>query len=256
MLDKLGEQAFGQAFPARLFDSLPNALHLRSGRQNLENAVEIDAIGPYIQRAHRGVIRHSFTVRAHGLRRRLRRRAVGQVDMMSGDDDAGREPLNVPLPGRRQGFVEIVDVEEDVALRRRETAEIHQVSVAAGLYAKSGRRGQCQIGRHEPRLRRDKTRKAIGPCARSGLGSAPRFGLRWTRAEARSDRADRWATSNRHAQLAGSRRAAPCLRRVARLRTCMLQRRRRRPLPVRVSRSTCACAPLLSRIVRRLRRDA
>jgi hypothetical protein len=69
--------------------------------------------------------------------------------MMSRDDNAGRQPLNVPLPGRRQGFVEIVDVEEDVALGRRETAEIHQVSVAAGLHAKSGRRGRREIGRHD-----------------------------------------------------------------------------------------------------------
>jgi hypothetical protein len=30
--------------------------------------------------------------------------------MTSRDDNAGREPLNVPLPGCRQGFVEIVDV--------------------------------------------------------------------------------------------------------------------------------------------------
>ena len=44
MLDELGEQAFGQAFPTRLFDSLPDALHLRPGWENLENAVEIDAI--------------------------------------------------------------------------------------------------------------------------------------------------------------------------------------------------------------------
>ena len=69
--------------------------------------------------------------------------------MVSGDDNAGREPLDVPLPGSRQGFVEIVDVEENVALRRGETAEIHQVSVAAGLHAKSGRRGRRQIGRHD-----------------------------------------------------------------------------------------------------------
>ena len=69
--------------------------------------------------------------------------------MASGDDDAGRESLDVPLPGSGQGFVEIVDVEEDVALRRGEAAEIHKVSVAAGLYAKSGRRGRRQIGRHD-----------------------------------------------------------------------------------------------------------
>ena len=125
MLDQFWEQAFRQAFPARLLDSLPHPLHLGSGRQDLENAVEIDAVVPDIERAHRRIIRHSFTIGAHGLRRRLRSGAVGQVDMTSRDDNAGREPLNVPLPGRRQGFVEVVDVEEDVALGRCETAEIH-----------------------------------------------------------------------------------------------------------------------------------
>ena len=69
--------------------------------------------------------------------------------MAGGDDDAGRQALDVPLPGSGQSFIEIVDVEEDVALRRGEAAEIHKVSVAAGLHAKSGRRGRREIGRHE-----------------------------------------------------------------------------------------------------------
>ena len=69
--------------------------------------------------------------------------------MAGGDDDAGRQPLHVPLPGSGQSFIEVVDVEEDVALRRGEAAEIHKVSVAASLYAKSGRRGGREIGRHE-----------------------------------------------------------------------------------------------------------
>ena len=69
--------------------------------------------------------------------------------MTGGDDDAGRESLDVPLPGSRQSFVEVVDVEEDVALRRGEAAEIHKVSVAAGLHAKSGGWGRRQIGRHD-----------------------------------------------------------------------------------------------------------
>ncbi len=57
--------------------------------------------------------------------------------MARGDDDAGRKSLDVPLPGSGQGFVEIVDVEKDVALRRGEAAEIHEVGVAAGLHPKS-----------------------------------------------------------------------------------------------------------------------
>ena len=69
--------------------------------------------------------------------------------MMGGDDDAGREPLDVPLPGSGQSFIEVVDVEEDVALRRGEATEIHKMSVATGLYTKSGRRGRRQIGRHD-----------------------------------------------------------------------------------------------------------
>ena len=68
---------------------------------------------------------------------------------MGGDHHAGRKSLDIPLPGSGQGFVEIVDVEEDVALRRREAAEIHQVSVAAGLHAKSGRRGRGKVRRHD-----------------------------------------------------------------------------------------------------------
>ena len=155
MPDQLGEQAFRQAFPPRLFDPLPDPLHLLAGRQDLENAVEVDAIVPDVQRTHRGVVGHMLAVGAHGFRRRLRRLAVEQPDVMGGDDDAGRQPLDVPLPRRRQGLVEIVDVEEDVALGGGEAAEIHEVSVAASLHAKPGGGGRGEVGRH------DRSRAAI-----------------------------------------------------------------------------------------------
>ena len=146
--------SFGNRLSGRLFRRACSTLCLTrstssAGRQDLENAVEIDAIVPDVQRVHRGVVGHSFAVGAHGFRRRLRRVAVEQPDMMGGDDDAGRQPLDVPLPWRRQGFVEIVDVEEDVALRRGEAAEIHEVSVAARLHAKPGGGGRGQVGRHD-----------------------------------------------------------------------------------------------------------
>jgi hypothetical protein len=69
--------------------------------------------------------------------------------MVSGDYDARPESLDVPFPRSRQGLVEIADIEEDVALRRGETAEIHDVSVAAGLHGKAGPRGRGQIGSHD-----------------------------------------------------------------------------------------------------------
>ena len=69
--------------------------------------------------------------------------------MSCGDNQAGRQALDVPLPWRRQSFVEIIDVEENVALWSSETAEIHEVSVAAGLHADPGCRGRSQIGGHQ-----------------------------------------------------------------------------------------------------------
>jgi hypothetical protein len=35
----------------------------------------------------------------------------------SGDDPAGGQPFHVPLPGRHQRFIEVVDVEEQSPLR-------------------------------------------------------------------------------------------------------------------------------------------
>ena len=149
MLDQLREQTVREAFPARLLDSLPDALNLAPVRQDIENAVEIDAVVPDVQGAHRSVVDPAFAVGAHRVRRRLRGLAVGQSEMLGGDDNARGQPLDVPLPWRRQCFVEIVDVEKDVALRRGEPAEIHQVSVAAGLHAKPGHCGRSQVSRHD-----------------------------------------------------------------------------------------------------------
>jgi hypothetical protein len=41
-----------------------------------------------------------------------------------GEDKARREPLQVPFKGRRQGLVEIVDIEDDISLRRGEPPKL------------------------------------------------------------------------------------------------------------------------------------
>jgi hypothetical protein len=71
--------------------------------------------------------------------------------MATRDDDAGSEPLQIPFPRSGKGLVEVVDVENDVALRRREPSEIQQVGVASGLHDYSGPRSMRQIGRHDCR---------------------------------------------------------------------------------------------------------
>ena len=90
MLDQLREQTVREAFSARLFNSLPDALDLAPVWQDLENAVEIDAVVPDVKGAHRSVVDHAFAVGAYRIRRRLRGLAVGQAEMLGGDDDARR----------------------------------------------------------------------------------------------------------------------------------------------------------------------
>src|SRR5271167_1358409 len=69
----------------------------------------------------------------------------------TGDHDTRRETLEVPLPGRREGLIEVVEREDDLPLRGGETPEVHQVGVSAALHADAGRRGARQIHRHGER---------------------------------------------------------------------------------------------------------
>ena len=89
---------------------------------------------PHVDEAHAGVAGHPLAVHGHGGHRRRPvlggREAVGAA----GDDDARGEPLDVPLPGRRQRLVEVVGVEHERPLGRPEEPEVGQVGVAAGLH--------------------------------------------------------------------------------------------------------------------------
>src|SRR6516165_7355275 len=51
-------------------------------------------------------------------------------------------------PRSRQGFIEIVDVEDDVAFRCGEAAEIHEVTIAACLYLEICVGHLRQVGGH------------------------------------------------------------------------------------------------------------
>jgi hypothetical protein len=90
-----------------------------------------------------------LSVGADDISRSPGRLAVEKIEVPRGEDDARREALDVPVPRRGQRLVEIVDVEENVPLRRREAAEIHQVSVAARLHPEPGGRGRRHVGGHD-----------------------------------------------------------------------------------------------------------
>ena len=67
--------------------------------------------------------------------------AVGEVPVAACDLEARRQALHVPLEGAGKRLVEVVEVEDERALRGRETADVREVGVAAELCLESLARG-------------------------------------------------------------------------------------------------------------------
>jgi hypothetical protein len=67
------------------------------------------------------------------------------------DREAGRHPFHVILEGPRQGFVEVVQVEQQLALRGGEHAEIRQMRIAAQLGDQPRRGGVLEVRGHDLR---------------------------------------------------------------------------------------------------------
>ena len=78
-----------------------------------------------------------------------RRSAAREPAVAAHDLEAGREPLDVPLPRTGQRLVEVVDVEQHPPLRGAEQAEVRQVGVAAQLHRDAGPGGVGQVGGHD-----------------------------------------------------------------------------------------------------------
>ena len=71
-----------------------------------------------------------------------------EAEIARGDLEARREPLDVPLPGPGQRLVEVVDVEDQLAVGRGVAAEVGEVRVAAELGPEAGRRRGREVGGH------------------------------------------------------------------------------------------------------------
>ena len=95
---------------------------------------------------------------ARGEAARLLARHMGGVGR---DGDASRQTLDVDGEiDAGQRLIKIVDVEEDVVFGRIERAEVHQMTIAAGLNRNPGERLMREIGRHH-RGRAAKKRERI-----------------------------------------------------------------------------------------------
>ena len=111
--------------------------------------VDIEVVVPGLEHARFGGLQHPLPIAARSGEVVRPALLVGEAAVASGDLHARDQPLDVPLerPGVR--LVEVVDVEDEVALGAREQTEVRQVGIAAQLDDQSAAGGVGEVGGHQ-----------------------------------------------------------------------------------------------------------
>ena len=92
-----------------------------------------------------------LAIGAHALQHRAAAGVVRLTIVPRSDQKAHDQALQVPLPRCGKRLVEIVEIEDQVALGRCKSAEVEQVAVAARLHVDAGGRHRGEIVRHQRR---------------------------------------------------------------------------------------------------------
>ena len=104
---------------------LDEPLQLRIALELLYDRCVAEAAIPHRHHRHIGVGVHHVAIASGCRRRRLVRLTLGETALPRRDNDTRAKPLHIPFPRRRESLVEIVEIEDQIAFRRREPAEIH-----------------------------------------------------------------------------------------------------------------------------------
>src|SRR5215211_4312111 len=104
---------------------------------------------PDLELSHLRELGHPLPVGGHGRLRGLA--AIGCVEAVfsASDHEARGEAFDVPLPRPGQGLVEVVEVEEQGALRGGIRPKVQKVGVAAKLSLDAGLRGASEVLGHD-----------------------------------------------------------------------------------------------------------
>ena len=145
---ELGKVVFRHAARAasgKPFQTPPAGLRVFDSRDHL---FDVDAGIPDFQNRHVAVFRHAFPIRAHAGQHGILGVASTEAILTGRQNEACGEALDIPLPRRGEGLIQIVDVENDPSFGRGISAEVEQMAVAARLHAQAGCRRARQVGRH------------------------------------------------------------------------------------------------------------
>ena len=112
------------------------------------DVVDVHARVPGVERRHLGRVPHDVAVLGDRGEHHVAAIVGAEAEVAAADLEARRQALHVPLPRAGQRLVEVVDIEDDLTLRRAEHAEVEHVRVAAELYGEPGVRGGGEVGGH------------------------------------------------------------------------------------------------------------
>jgi hypothetical protein len=82
-------------------------------------------------------LRHAVTVFGDGGHHEMLGCPAAQPHMPRGDHETRGQPFQVPFERTGRDFVEVIQIEYELPLGRGETAEIHQVAVAADRHGET-----------------------------------------------------------------------------------------------------------------------
>src|SRR3982751_993432 len=113
------------------------------------NSCGIDSLIPQLECAHASEKRHLLSIAGDCGHRRVSVAMFRKAQVAARKSDARGQPLEIPLPGCTQRLVEVVDVEYQVALRRSEAAEVHQMRITASLHRDAAYQRPRQVVGHD-----------------------------------------------------------------------------------------------------------
>ncbi len=148
---QLREKAFGVAALTRLRQVLYRAAADRGVLDARNQHLSLDSEVPQLQDLHSAELGHMLAVGSDTSEHCILGIGFRQSVVAAGNHEARRETLEVSLPGRGKGLIEVVDGEDDLPLRRCETPKVDQVRVSTTLHADTSRRRAGQVVRHGER---------------------------------------------------------------------------------------------------------
>ena len=119
--------------------------------RGLVQPADVEPVVAARQQRHVGQQPHLVAVGADAGDHRVVALLLGAAVLAPRDPDAGHEPAQVPLPRAGVRLVEVVEVDDQLALGRGVEAEVAEVGVAAGDGHDPGRRQPGDVGGHDDR---------------------------------------------------------------------------------------------------------